>query len=67
MVGRRGNLKPGDPVLSEILHRLVQAFQPERIYLFGSKGRRAGKRSASRLLHYRWEFRGTGKVSDAKD
>jgi len=39
MVGRRGNLQVGDPVLSEILHRLVQAFQPERIYLFGSKAR----------------------------
>src|SRR5450759_3931498 len=39
MVGRRGNLQVGDPVLSEILHRLVKAFQPERIYLFGSKAR----------------------------
>lgn len=39
MVGRRGNLQAGDPVLSEILHRLVKAFQPERIYLFGSKAR----------------------------
>lgn len=39
MVGRRGNQQAGDPVLSEILHRLVQAFQPERIYLFGSKAR----------------------------
>jgi hypothetical protein len=28
-----------DPVLSEIVHRLVEAFQPERIYLFGSKAR----------------------------
>lgn len=26
-----------DPVLSEVVHRLVEAFQPERIYLFGSK------------------------------
>src|SRR4030042_1422580 len=39
MVGRRGNLQGGEPVLSEILHRLVAAFQPERIYLFGSKAR----------------------------
>jgi predicted nucleotidyltransferase len=39
MVDRRGNLQTGDPVLSEILHRLVKAFQPERIYLFGSKAR----------------------------
>jgi predicted nucleotidyltransferase len=39
MVGRRGNLQTGDPVLIEILHRLVKAFQPERIYLFGSKAR----------------------------
>ena len=39
MVGRRGDLQSGDPVLSEILHRLVKAFQPERIYLFGSKAR----------------------------
>jgi predicted nucleotidyltransferase len=29
----------GDPVLSEIVHRLVEAFQAERIYLFGSKAR----------------------------
>lgn len=28
-----------DPVLAEILRRLVTAYQPERIYLFGSKGR----------------------------
>ena len=28
-----------DPVLSEIVNRLVEAFQPERIYLFGSKAR----------------------------
>ena len=39
MVGRRGDLQADDPVLSEILHRLVKAFQPERIYLFGSKAR----------------------------
>ena len=28
-----------DPVLSEIVRRLVEAFEPERIYLFGSKAR----------------------------
>ncbi|MBM4305374.1 MAG: nucleotidyltransferase domain-containing protein [Deltaproteobacteria bacterium] len=28
-----------DPVLTGIVHRLVEAFQPERIYLFGSKAR----------------------------
>jgi len=28
-----------DPVLSEIVRRLVAAYQPERIYLFGSKAR----------------------------
>jgi hypothetical protein len=26
-----------DPVLTEIVRRLVEALQPERIYLFGSK------------------------------
>lgn len=29
----------GDPVLAEIIRRLVDAFHPDRIYLFGSKGR----------------------------
>jgi predicted nucleotidyltransferase len=28
-----------DPVLAEVLRRLVQAYQPERIYLFGSVAR----------------------------
>ncbi len=28
-----------DPVLAEIVRRLAQAFQPERIYLFGSAAR----------------------------
>ncbi len=28
-----------DPSLAEILRRLVETFHPERIYLFGSKGR----------------------------
>ena len=28
-----------DPVLAEIVRRLVETYQPERIYLFGSKAR----------------------------
>jgi predicted nucleotidyltransferase len=28
-----------DPVLAEIVRRLVDTLQPERIYLFGSRGR----------------------------
>ncbi|MBI4540736.1 MAG: nucleotidyltransferase domain-containing protein [Gemmatimonadetes bacterium] len=28
-----------DPALAEVVRRLVQAYQPERIYLFGSKAR----------------------------
>ena len=28
-----------DPVLREIVQRLIRAYQPERIYLFGSKAR----------------------------
>jgi len=28
-----------DPVLQEIVNRLVAAYQPERVYLFGSKAR----------------------------
>jgi len=28
-----------DPVLAEIVKRLVEVYQPERIYLFGSKAR----------------------------
>ncbi|OGP73661.1 MAG: DNA polymerase III subunit beta [Deltaproteobacteria bacterium RBG_13_58_19] len=39
MAGRRRDPVSGDPVLTEILQRLVQVFQPERIYLFGSKAR----------------------------
>ncbi len=31
-----------DPVLSEIVRRLIEAYQPERIYLFGSKARDEG-------------------------
>jgi len=28
-----------DPVLAEMVNRLIDVFQPERIYLFGSKAR----------------------------
>ena len=28
-----------DPTLAEITHRLVETYQPERIYLFGSRAR----------------------------
>ena len=30
---------PQDPVLAEIVRRLIAAYQPDRIYLFGSKAR----------------------------
>jgi predicted nucleotidyltransferase len=29
----------GDPVLGEVVRRLVEAYQPERVYLFGSVAR----------------------------
>ena len=29
----------GDPILAEIVRRLVEAYRPERIYLFGSMAR----------------------------
>jgi hypothetical protein len=37
----RRNVPAGeaDPVLAEIVHRLVAAYEPERIYLFGSRAR----------------------------
>ncbi len=31
--------KPEDPILEEMLRRLTGAFQPERVYLFGSRAR----------------------------
>lgn len=31
-----------DPSLAEIVHRLVEAYQPERVYLFGSRARGDG-------------------------
>ncbi|MCP9441838.1 MAG: nucleotidyltransferase domain-containing protein, partial [Nitrospira sp.] len=33
------SLLEGDPVLPEIVRRLVEVYEPERIYLFGSKAR----------------------------
>ncbi|MBI4644341.1 MAG: nucleotidyltransferase domain-containing protein [Deltaproteobacteria bacterium] len=38
MTSQRPSL-PDDEVLREILRRLVAAFQPEQVYLFGSKAR----------------------------
>ena len=32
-------METNDPVLNEIIRRLVKTFQPERIYLFGSMAR----------------------------
>ncbi len=32
-----------NPLLHEIVHRLVQAYHPERVYLFGSKARGDGE------------------------
>ena len=36
---KQGEDLVSDPVLAEIVRRLVQAYQPERIYFFGSKAR----------------------------
>jgi predicted nucleotidyltransferase len=33
------DLLKGDPILSEIVRRLVDAYEPERVYLFGSRAR----------------------------
>jgi len=35
----RGAVTASDPVLSEIVDRLVAAYEPERVYLFGSSAR----------------------------
>lgn len=32
-------LAPADPILDEMVRRLVDAFHPERVYLFGSRAR----------------------------
>jgi uncharacterized protein len=37
--GSLSKVDAGDPVLAEIVRRLVEAYRPERIYLFGSKAR----------------------------
>ncbi|HSB79666.1 MAG TPA: nucleotidyltransferase domain-containing protein [Candidatus Methylomirabilis sp.] len=34
-----GQIAIADPKLAEIVRRLVEAYQPERIYLFGSRAR----------------------------
>ncbi len=33
------DLLKGDPALSEIVRRLVEAYEPEEVYLFGSRAR----------------------------
>lgn len=35
----RPEILENDRPLAELVHRLVDAFQPERLYLFGSRGR----------------------------
>ena len=37
--GSSSGLLERDPILAEIVRRLVEAYQPDRIYLFGSKAR----------------------------
>lgn len=38
--------QPADPKLAEVIRRLVEAYRPERVYLFGSRARGdAGKDS----------------------
>ncbi|MFZ5453918.1 MAG: nucleotidyltransferase domain-containing protein [Thermodesulfobacteriota bacterium] len=39
MTGPKTVARDDDPVLHEILRRLVETFQPDRVYLFGSKAR----------------------------
>ena len=34
-----GSNQNADPILIEIVHRLVEAYHPQRIYLFGSRAR----------------------------
>jgi predicted nucleotidyltransferase len=36
---RNVDILQNDPVLAEMVNRLIDVFQPERIYLFGSKAR----------------------------
>ncbi|MEJ5370206.1 MAG: nucleotidyltransferase domain-containing protein [Bryobacteraceae bacterium] len=37
--GKSTALHAGDPALAEIVRRLVEAYRPERVYLFGSVAR----------------------------
>ncbi len=37
--GKSTALQAGDPALAEIVRRLVEAYRPERVYLFGSVAR----------------------------
>ena len=39
MAGRKQQGQSNEPALTEMLTRLIKTFQPERIYLFGSKAR----------------------------
>ena len=39
MAGRKEQVQSNDPALTEMLTRLIKTFQPELIYLFGSKAR----------------------------
>jgi hypothetical protein len=45
-------MKTDDPVLNEIIRRLVKTFEPERIYLFGSN--RPLKKHSDRSLYPLW-------------
>lgn len=36
---KEGRPRPDDPVLREVVRRLVQTYHPDRIYLFGSAAR----------------------------
>lgn len=49
--GSQLDVVPEDPTLAEIVRRLVETYQPERIYLFGSRARgTAGPESDYDLL-----------------
>ncbi len=39
MGGAHNPSAPDDPILAEIVHRLVRAYEPQRVYLFGSMAR----------------------------
>jgi hypothetical protein len=42
-----GEVLRRDPVLAEVVRRLVEAYAPERVYLFGSKARGMRVRTAT--------------------